>query len=164
MTNLFPASKNVHAYVMDDIVMSCYVFLLLKTWPSGKLQFFRKKCQVFVNFLTVKWQFSGGSGLQRAVAIFVIVELWTHSCVEVKVKYWNVTTITLCIFLFSFITNRHRETRYVWVHRINWKWKHIPHTEFCCYVEQGCSIWALSEMLPSKGAKLQKLFQKLLSQ
>ena len=27
-------------------------------------QFFLKKCQVFGNFLTVKWQFSRGSGKQ----------------------------------------------------------------------------------------------------
>ena len=39
---------------------------LSKTWHFKKrtifVNFFWKKCQVFGNFLTVKWQFSGGSG------------------------------------------------------------------------------------------------------
>ena len=59
-------------------------FIYVHSWPSGKLtfycqkneffckkiakkchfwQFFLKKCQVFGNFLTFKWPFSGGSGI-----------------------------------------------------------------------------------------------------
>ena len=33
-------------------------------------QFFWKKCLVFGNFLTVKWQFSGGSGRYSAICLY----------------------------------------------------------------------------------------------
>ena len=63
-------------------VLSCMCLMLnlnnphsVENWPSRKLPFecqkiaknltfFEKKCQVFGNFLTFKWQFSGGSGCE----------------------------------------------------------------------------------------------------
>ena len=40
-----------------------FIFLNFLEKNENFWQFFWKKCQVFDNFLTVKWQFSGGSGL-----------------------------------------------------------------------------------------------------
>ena len=68
-------------YILLHVSLLWFCFLnyhfLFHTWPSGKLPFdcqknyknltffskifFVKKCQVFVHFLTVKWQFSVGS-------------------------------------------------------------------------------------------------------
>ena len=78
----------IHMFLQDrhfrmNIHVCTYLIVLLRqrgkcdmfmdSWPSGKLpiecqkiakkncQFFGKKCQVFGNFLTFNWQFSGGS-------------------------------------------------------------------------------------------------------
>ena len=50
-------------------------------------QFLKKKCQVFVNFLTVKWQFSGGSATYQTyfrAPHFLTTDLTQGSCMAVQ--------------------------------------------------------------------------------
>ena len=68
----------------------CYCFFFLNAIGNLKkkknffYKFFWKKCQVFGNFLTVKWQFSGGSGFTHT--------LFCKKCIMTIYK----TNINLC--------------------------------------------------------------------
>ena len=56
-------SKTWHSKKLTKIVIFSTLAILLKKWQFLSILFL-KKCQVFGNFLTFKWQFSGGSGWQ----------------------------------------------------------------------------------------------------
>ena len=54
------SKKNAKIFLFFSKKLPLAIFLKKKNLG----QFFLKKCQVFGNFLTVKWQFSGGSGMR----------------------------------------------------------------------------------------------------
>jgi len=61
-------------------------------WKKLKfLSIFLNNCQVFGNFLTVKWQFSGGSGIGAKWGSRVQPESGTilHGKADVKIVTWN---------------------------------------------------------------------------
>ena len=52
-------------------------------------QLFWKKCQVFVNFLTFKWQFSGGSGQQDFVCSPNNIDTRHGNVAQLKFVYYT---------------------------------------------------------------------------
>ena len=68
----------------------------LKKKNENFWQFFLKKCQVFGNFLTVKWQFSGGSAFN---CIYRDHILYKRKYILVFYDYIHVTYISFLFFV-----------------------------------------------------------------